>query len=438
MRVHWRTGSSPIFSAPAESYSPVQFLRASAPDLLRAILIQLATKSVPTRQSCFTILRQVAQALHGGLDSEADRISSAAVAALRSADSASWSSLTMAALSFLAVFFRYHSPRYYSAHLLDLVPAIVRCMRDKLERVSFEAFAAGSSLAQAIRPKGSASPLQNNFAQPIQWLFSATTDVLKDSNVDGDVRERALETLGSLLVHEGDVLAGSSSICLPLIGSRLANDSTATTAILVIGKIAESTTCKGAEFENWLLEVLPDVVVALRKNKRSGGRSVESVCLQHILARVGSTLPVKTAKGIMTELKPFIDTSAALYVVALVLAQQPACRTTVEKQLLPPIMEVVKTPSINPHFVEALLSFFAAYVAGDADCATRLVPSLVENLGKAESLPDATRGGTSTYTTTARCIGVVVEHSQRNLVGVLTMFEKIIKVAGPSDCDGEG
>ncbi|WWD22460.1 hypothetical protein CI109_106951 [Kwoniella shandongensis] len=415
--------------------SPVTFLRSSLPQLSRAMLKQLSSKSVPTRQQCFVLLREISQALNGGLDDSADPICTAATEAIRSLDTATSSSLAIATLAFLTVFFENHSPRVFADHLTQLVPAIVRCMRDKLQRINFEAFGAASALAKAVRPKGSASPLPNNFSQPIQQIFAATIEVLADSSVDADVREKALETLGNLLVHEGDAFTASYSTCLPLITARLANENTTAVAVQVIGKAAESPLCKGADFESWLLEVLPEVVVALRRSRRSTTKNAEFVCLSNILTRVGANLPAETATGIVTELKPFIDTPTALQVVAIVLAQQSQCREAVDKQLSPSIMEAIKTPSVNHHLVNALAEFFAAYVDGDVDCATRLVPALVENLGKASSLPDATKGGTSTYTTTARCIGVVVGHSQRNAAGVLAMFEKAIKSPKASEPD---
>lgn len=412
--------------------SPVRFLRDVVSQLLRAILKQLTSKSVPTRQQCFILLKLITEALDGGLDAEAGPICLAAAAACRSTDGAITSSLTLAALSFLASFFRHHSARTYAGNINDLVPAIVRCMKNQTQRIDVEGFAAASALAQSIRPKGSASPLATNFSKPIQSIFTATTDVLADAAVDSEVRERALETLGSLLVHEGDAFAKSYLTCLPLITARLAAGTTATTAVVVIGKVAESHACKGPVFDAWLLEVLPEVVVALRKSKRSAGRSVEFVCLQHILGRIGSALPADTADGIIIELKPLVETPTALHLVALTLAQQPSCRTVVEKELLPLVMEALKTPSVNPNMEDALSVFFAAYVAEDAGLATSLVPALVHNLGKAGALPDATRGGTSTYAVTARCVGVVVEHSQRNTAEVLAMFQKTIKVSSSS------
>lgn len=367
--------------------------------------------------------------LEGGLDSEADAICTATIAALRTVDSAITSSLATSALSFMAVFFQQHLMRTFASHLETLMPPLIRCMKDKLQRINFEAFAVASALAQALRPQGSASPLANNYTQPIRRLFTATTEILGDPSVDSDVRERALDTLGNLLVYEGDALSSSYSVCFPLISARLTSEATVATAVSVIGRIAESPTCRGSEFDNWLLQVLPEVVVALRRNRRSGGKNAEFHCVQLILTRIGSSLPTDIAEGILTELQPLIESPPALQSAAAILTHQPASRPVVDSQLLPQILAVIKTPSVNPHLVDALAIFFGAYVDGNVDSATRLVTALVDNLGKTRSIPDATRGGTSTYTTTARCIGAVIEHSPAKAAGAAQTFQKTIKVS---------
>jgi len=397
--------------------------------LLRATLKQLSSKSVPTRQQCFVLLKQTDEALNGGLEGEANAICTAATSAVKSVDTATSSSLAMAALSFLATFFAHHSGRIYASHLGELVPAIIRCMKDKLQRVNFEAFAAASSLAQSLRPQASASPLAVNYSGPIQDLFDATTGVLGDTSVDGEVRERALDTLGNLLVHEGDALAKSYASCFPLISARLATESTTLTAVHVIGRIAESPLCKGAEFNAWLLQILPEVVVALRKTRRSSSKNAELACLQAVLTRVGDSLPSDTAEALITELKQFIDAPLALSTIFLILSLQPQSRRLVEQQILPEVMDLIKTPSLHPAAVDALASFFGAYVSGDVDIVSGLVTNLTENLGaKAQgALPDATQGGTSIYGATARCVGVVAGQGG-NAGDVLGPFQTALKV----------
>lgn len=298
-------------------------------------------------------------------------------------------------------------------------------MKDKVQRINFEAFSAASALSQALRPRGSASPLATNYSNPVQKLFAATTDVLADSNVDADVRERALETLGSLLVYEGDVLQKSYSVCLPLITARLSSENTASIAIQVIGKIAESPLCQGQAFDKWLLDVLPEAVVALRRNRRSS----EFTCLQSLLGRIGTKLPRDVADGIVVHLSPFIDTPTALQTVALILIQQPASRSAVEGRLLPQVLETVHTPSVNINLADGLVAFFGAFVEGDVRCAPGLVRSLMERLKGLDRIPDATAGGTSVFQTTGRCVGVVVERSGGNAGGeVIKDFRKVIDV----------
>lgn len=404
-------------------------LQALLPQLLSAILQQLGTKSVATRQQCFVLLRQIAEILRGGLESSSDAICASATQAVRSVDSSASSSLAIAALSFLATFFSTHSPRTYASHIDTLVAAITRCQRDKLHRISAEAFGAASALAQTARPKGSASPLGSSFAKPIQSLFQATTEVLADTTIDSDIRERALDTLGNLLVHEGDSLTSSFPTALPLIKSRLGNEATSGTAIHVIGRVADAPTCAGSTFDNWLLEILPDILTAIRRNKRSSGKSAEFVCLQHVLTRIGPTLPVDTANALVSELKSFIEVPSALQAVALVMEQQPGCRKAVTEDLLPNVQQLVETPALSPHLVDSLVAFFASYVRGDPEVATRLVPEMVAKADAQGALPDATQGGTSVHTSTSRCIGAIVGASPRNAAGVIAAFRKTIKVS---------
>lgn len=404
-------------------------LQASLPQLLRAVLKQLNSKSVPTKQESFSILRQLTEVIGGGLETDAPQICAAAISALKSVDTATTSTLAIGALSFLTVFFRFHPTRAYVRYLNDLVPALVRCMQDKLARINYEAFNAASALAQSIRPVGSASPIKADVTKPVKLLFSATADVMADSTVDADVREKALDTMGEILVHEGDVLTGSYEKCLPLISARLSSESTANTAVMVIGKIADSPACKGNTIDKWLLEVLPEVITALRRSRRATGKNTEFQCLSAVLNRIGSQLPAKTAESMLGELKPFVSQPTTIQTIALILAKQPKARASVTS-VLPQVYEVVRTPTMaNAHQVEALSAFFSAYVSGDPDSATRIVPQLIDNLGKGGKIPDATSGGTSVYSTTARVIGVVVQASLRNAAGVLALFQKTIKVS---------
>jgi cullin-associated NEDD8-dissociated protein 1 len=397
--------------------------------LVAVTLKQVQSKNIATRQQAFILLKLTNDALGGGLEGEAKAVCTAASSALQSVDSGTSSTLPVAALAFLATFFRHHSARIYAPHLKSLVPAITRCMKDTLQPITFEAFAAASSLAQSLRPLGSSSPLAINFSEPIKQLSKATIDVLSDSNVDGEVRERALDTLGHLLVHEGDALTDSYEVCLPLITARLGAETTAHTAVQVIGRVAASPLCKGPDFDSWLLEVLPQVVVSLRKMRRGSGKNAEFACLQALLHRIGSDLPLETAEALVSELVPFADAPPAIATISLVLQLQPGSRSTVTAQFSPKAMELVKSPSLHPQLVDALAAFFGTYAAGEAGSADGLVGVLINNLPQQSHLPDATQGGTAIYAAAARCIGSIIAYSPASAASVLAPFEGAISVS---------
>jgi len=170
----------------------------------------------------------------------------------------------------------------------------------------------------------------------------------------------------------------------------------------------------------------------LRKSKRSAGKNTEFICLQHVLSRIASSLPVDTADALIIELKAFIETPSALQAVALILEHQPGCRHTVTEQVLPSIKSMLATPTNNPPLNDALAIFCGAYVRGDPKVAVSLANELVANVKAGQALPDATAGGTSVSASTARCIGAVVGAAPQSSSQVLHIFEKSIKVCLPS------
>lgn len=393
---------------------------------MRGIVKQLDGKSVNTKEKCFILLRHITDVLDGGLDSSASGVSASAATALRSIDSATSSSLATAALSFLSSFFKHHSPRLYAQQLSSLVPAIIRCMQDRVQRISFEGFAAASALAQSLRPAGSGSPFKADLKRPIQQLFDATAAVLGDASVDAEVRDRALETMGSLLRYEGDVLSASYHVALPLISARLESEGTATTAVNVIDRIANPSlsSCRGPEFDQWLISTLPAIVVALRRAKRASSKHAEASAVATILARVGNLLPAQTAIAVISEVQPLLDSSNGLHIAALVLRSQTSVKSSLEPHM-PAIYAFAKQPGSSPAVVDALSAFFAAYTAADPDGATRTAPALVDNV-RTKDIGSVNAG---VYPATARIIGAVTKESMRNAAGILALFMRALKVS---------
>ncbi|WVN91012.1 uncharacterized protein L203_106258 [Cryptococcus depauperatus CBS 7841] len=409
---------------------PIIALRQYLPQLTKSTLTQISSKSVATRQQSFVLFRQVVTALSGGLEESVDPICIAAASALRTVDSATSSSLAIATLSFLSKFFLNHSARTYATHLKELVPAIVRCMKAKFQRITLEAFETASALAQSIRSVRFAStPMPDELVGPIQQIFVTTISILGDNSMDGDVREKALATLGNIFVNAGDLFVSSFSTSLPLITNRLLVQSSAFTSIYVIGQLASSSLCSGPEFESWLLEVLPQVVVAFRRTKRSASSNSEFVTLSSIINRIGENLPVDIAENLVVELSPIAQTPTALQTAALILTYQPAVQPAIESRLYPMILNAVKA-SLGS-LVHPFATFFGAYAS--ALHSTQDVITLVQDLiGSLESvnkavLPDITNGGTGAWVTISKCVGGIARCTGKAAGDILAIFENIMQ-----------
>ena len=253
------------------------------PGLLKQVLKQLGTKSLPTKQAGFVLLRELVAVLRGGLDSQAGLVCTRVTDTLAASASSNTAPLTAETLSFLGQFFASHSVSVYQAHLPKFVPQIVRLTQDKSQRTSVEAFVVASELAKSLR-QSLHLPLGNGLAPIVEQLYKASVHVLEGNLADVDVRIKALDTLADLLSFEGDVLESQYPACLGLLTTSLANETLRLPALRSITRVAGSSLCQGDVFGAWLLESLQNVAGVLRRGSRSV-RTAAFECLDAIITR---------------------------------------------------------------------------------------------------------------------------------------------------------
>lgn len=157
------------------------------------------------------------------------------------------------------------------------------------------------------------------------------------------------------------------------------------------------------------------------------------------VVRLGDQLPKKTAGSLIPELKPFISASDLTnlpYVLSVLTGMlktpKSAIKPSIEKDLLPSVVDLTKSPSIHGSSLEALQDFFATYTAADPDSSIRMVPNIVKLFDVRQpvsAIAIAGEGSTVTYATAAKCIGVILKHSRENFAGILTQFIKPVQVS---------
>ena len=259
--------------------------------LTRAALKQTTTKSVPTKEKSFNLLTSVVKLIPGCLDGQASTVVGNVRKALSGVSTGSGghnnTSLVISILAFLGAFVESHPSRIYASSLPELVDSTVAFMADKYQRVSLEALGTAASLAKALRPEPASqgdSPLPSSYVAPVQKLYEAVCDIISSTAADSDVRDKAIHAIGDLLTHEGEVLASMYDKSLPLITARLNTDSNQLAALEVIGDIAESRACFGAQIEQWLASVLEQFPALLRRCPKQNRGKALSV-LETLLTR---------------------------------------------------------------------------------------------------------------------------------------------------------
>lgn len=103
-----------------------------------------------------------------------------------------------------------------------------------------------------------------------------------------------------------------------------------------------------------------------------------------------------------------------------------------DNEIVPLIVDLVKSPAIHGSILEAIQDFFAAYSTIDSDRPVRVVGMIIKAFPVQQpvsSVAVSGEGSAVAYATAAKCIGTILKHSQSNLAGILSQFVKPVQVS---------
>ena len=338
-------------------------------------------------------------------------------------------------LSFLGLFFRTHHLKTFVDELPKLVPLLVAAVGDKFNKIAAEAFLASTDLVKVLRPVSpSVQSISSAVGPQITAIYTATMKRLSSTDADEEVRGKGIVCLGTLLYHAGDQLANDFDTSLPFLRDRLKNEVSRLNAVKVVGEVAESPVCKGDAFDKWIQECLVEVSALLRKVHRPL-KVASFQCIKSLLSRSGAGLPAKASQALLADLQPLINDAdinllpLALDTVATLLSNDKATIDSVQKSILPRMYELVRSPLIQGPSLDALLSFFTAFVRAGAD-PLPLVQTLAKSADAAKKTVDdsGTQSGMQSLATSSRCIGVIVREAPQVADGIVKEYETVIQV----------
>lgn len=153
-------------------------------------------------------------------------------------------SLKLNALSFLRVMYQHHSAAVLFPTVERLLHAIIKVANEDWYKSIAEALRVVGAIIPVIRPyHADAQTYSNefNFAPFVEPIFGVVKRRLDMTELDQDIKECAISTMGVLVSHLGDHLPASElSGVLSTLHGRLASDNTRVPALRAISHIASS------------------------------------------------------------------------------------------------------------------------------------------------------------------------------------------------------
>lgn len=136
---------------------------------------------------------------------------------------------------------------------------------DPFYKIATEALMVLQQLVKVIRPLD--VDTEFNVLPFVDQLYKATLQKLKSSEVDQEVKERAIACMGQIIANMGDFLKDELPSCLPIFMERLKNEVTRLSSVRALTMIATSPL--RVNLSPILTDVIPALGMFLRKNQRA-------------------------------------------------------------------------------------------------------------------------------------------------------------------------
>lgn len=336
----------------------ITLLTDQVPFIIKGVQPLMREKSMKTRQDCFLLLRELLNALPGSLGPHLESIVPGISFSLN--DKNSTSNMKIDALGFLCSLLQGHQAHVFHPHIPVLVPLVISAVFDPFYKISTEGLLVLQQLVKVIRPLDSvnASNTTLDVTPFAAQVYSATLLKLKATDVDQEVKERAIACMGQIIANMGDLLQHELPTCLPIFLERLRNEVTRLSCVKALTMIAASPL--RIDLTPILNDVMPLLGTFLRKNQRA--LKLNSLDLLHKLADnyaldvFGPPL-LQTA---ITEIQPLISDSDlhvaqfSLILLTTAARKHPQALVGIHDQFLPSVLQLLRSPLLQ---VNAILNF---------------------------------------------------------------------------------
>ncbi|KAM9361665.1 cullin-associated NEDD8-dissociated protein 2 [Symphorus nematophorus] len=420
-----------------EEEPAVAMLKKQVPVIVKALHRQLKEKSLKSRQGCFCLLTELAHTVPGALEQHIPALIPGVVFSLT--DKSTSSTMRIDALSFFHVLLLSHPPQAFQPHMQVLLPPVVACVEDTFYKITSEALLVTQQLVRVMRPQGQTATAGGFDPKPfVKEVFSVTMKRLKATDIDQEVKERAISCMGHMVCHLGDHLRAELQGVLAIFLERLKNEITRLTAVRTITLISASPL--KIDLSSILPEALSVLGSFLRKNQRALKLGTLA-CLTALVTHHATSIKPAALEPVLSELPALVDESdmhVSQVSVTLLTCMAKACPSSLAKissSVLPGVFRLVHSPLLQGGALGAILDFLQALVLSKTSNLgySQLLKSLTDPFHSPQSSADTTIIHRQSYHSVARCVAALSSVCPKETPGTVASFIQEVKRPGSSE-----
>ncbi|XP_076003367.1 cullin-associated NEDD8-dissociated protein 2 [Genypterus blacodes] len=420
--------------ASKEEEPAVAMLKEQVPAIVKALHRQMKEKNIKSRQGCFCLLTELAHTAPGALEQHIPALIPGMVFSLT--DKSTSSTMRIDALSFFHVLLLSHPPQAFQPLMQVVVPPVVACVEDTFYKITSEALLVTQQLVRVMRPLGQTATTGGFDPKPfVREVFPVTLKRLKATDIDQEVKERAISCMGHMVCHLGDHLGAELQGVLAIFLERLKNEITRLTAVRTITLVSSSP------LKINLLSILPEALSVLgsflRKNQRAL-KLATLACLTALISHHASTLKPEALEPVVRELPELVDESdmhvsqVSITLMTCMTQACPSSLTKISSSVLPGIFRLVHSPLLQGGALAAILEFLQALVLTKNSNLgySQLLKSLTGPFHCSQSSADSTAIHRQSYHSVARCVAALSSACPKETTSTVTGLIKEIRSPG--------
>ncbi len=364
-------------------------LNAMVPEVVTAavrVIEKADARDVKTRQAALVLLRQLVQATGDNMVQEMSAVLGVVAPSIKDSNA----NVRLAALLLLRQLPDCVPAKAFAQHMGVVTSITVNALGDAWFKAVSEALRVAGRVAILMHNTGSKD------AAGVQALFDAMLPKLASSDVDQEIKEMAITSMGLLVSHLGDVLGARVHETYPMFLTRLSADSTRVASLKAIAYICDSPLdldmgSVAAPSGGTVLEAVVSECVDLLRQASWQLCHATMVTLVALMKTYGGQLSPAVVSSLLQALSAVVGSSdlnlaqTALRLATVTMHYVPSSVGDVRSKIVDTAKGLVTSPALQGSALATSRAFFEKLVTVDTSLDAGALVSELQGLATAPS-----------------------------------------------------